>query len=346
MIAALLFALENELSTVKKKETVAMKYIFRFFPLFLFFCGCSVQEQNATNVWMKEEGKLKVLCTVGMLNEMLEEIGGEFVASIPLIKGDLDPHTYQLVKGDDEKLAVADCIFCNGLGLEHGASLREYISNSKKVFQIGNLIQQQNPEIIIFSEGSPDPHIWMDLHLWSRGIPFVVEILSEKDPLHAEAYQKNGEILRGKLQNAHLELQKEMSQVPEQKRYLVTSHDAFHYFARAYLASEEERENNSWQQRCAAPEGLAPESQLSTSDIRLILDHIKKYHIHVIFPELNVSRASIYKLLDAGREEGVELEIASEPLYGDSMGPPGSSGDTLIEMIEYNVRTIKKYFSQ
>jgi len=92
-----------------------------------------------------------------------------------------------------------------------------------------------------------------------------------------------------------------------------------------------------------APEGLAPESQLSVSDIKNILDHMKKYGIQVVFPETNVSQSSIKKLMDAGKEMGIPVTIASESLYGDAMGPPGSAGSKYSKMIEYDVNTIIKY---
>jgi manganese/zinc/iron transport system substrate-binding protein len=131
--------------------------------------------------------------------------------------------------------------------------------------------------------------------------------------------------------------------VPSNKRYLVTSHDAFNYFARAYLKDPEEKE---WHDRFQAPEGLAPESQLSVADIIAIIHHMKKYQIKVLFPESNVSRDSIRKIVDAGNENGMELKIATTPLYGDAMGKKGDDGDTYIKMILHNGKTISLYLGE
>lgn len=278
-----------------------------------------------------------------MIEDVVKNIGGDHVDAIVLVKGELDPHTYQLVKGDDEKLAFSQLIFFNGLGLEHGPSLREYLKISEKAIGVGDHIYKEFPDQILRYNGTIDPHIWMDMSMWMLIIDPIVEALSNKDPDHRNAYLSNGQKLFHQLRQKHWELKSVMGKVPDEKRYLVTSHDAFNYFARNYLATDEERKNGTWNQRFQAPEGLAPDSQLSTTDIRLIIEHMKKYDIETIFPESNVSQSSIRKLLDAGREEGLKLNIASDYLYGDAMGGPGSDGDTYSKMIEHNVRTIAKF---
>jgi len=98
----------------------------------------------------------------------------------------------------------------------------------------------------------------------------------------------------------------------------VTSHDAFHYFTRAYLCDNffDEHERK---ERFMAPEGLSPEMQLSFYDIKRVVDHLEKHKIRVIFPESNVSRASIDKIVQVTAERGFALKIADDPLYGDSM---------------------------
>lgn len=296
--------------------------------------------------WTPGEKRTKVLVTIAMIEDLVRTIGGDTVAPLTLVKGELDPHSYQLVKGDDEKIAMADLVICSGLGLEHGPSLRESLAKNSKTICLGDLIQETDPNNIFYIQNTPDPHIWMDISLWAKGVPFIVEALSKINPEQAALYKQRGEALVKNMLEEHRKLQEKMQTIPAEKRYLVTSHDAFNYFTRAYLATDKERAENSWSERFAAPEGLAPESQLSSSDIRLILNHIKTYKVNVIFPESNVSKASINKLLDAGNEEGLHLTIASDALYGDAMGPPGSPGDTYLKMIRHNVDTIWQYFDR
>ncbi|MBA3603162.1 MAG: zinc ABC transporter substrate-binding protein [Parachlamydiaceae bacterium] len=317
-----------------------MKAIILFVSLFITLSGCSTQEEGLRK-W-KDENRLKVLSTIAMIDDLVKDVGGDHISPMTLVRGELDPHSYQLVKGDDEKIGMADLIFCNGLGLEHGASLRESLARNPKAVCLGDLIRKSDPKLILFEQNTPDPHIWMDISVWAKSVPFIVEALSEKDPIHAADYKENGKRLTQKLMNEHTRLRNEMQCVPEEKRYLVTSHDAFNYFARAYLTTDAEKDEGKGHERFAAPEGLSPESQLSTSDIRYILNHIKLYNIKIIFPESNVSQASIRKLINAGNEEKLQLTIAKEPLYGDAMGPPGSEGDSYLKMIQHNVETFKK----
>jgi manganese/zinc/iron transport system substrate-binding protein len=317
-----------------------------FLLLMIFMCGCSdshQQRHSDTQRWMQSRDKIKVLSTTAMIHDLVKQVGGEYIDSLILIQNGLDPHSYQLVKGDDEKLGMAQIVFYNGLGLEHGPSLQQYLHNHPKAVALGDFIYTQNSSQIIYVEQQKDPHIWMDISLWSLTIPLIVRTLSEEDPAHATEYQENGHKLLEIMTNTHQEIKKIMSQVPASKRYLVTSHDAFNYFARAYLSEEGEIETNTWEKRFAAPEGLAPESQLSVVNIKEIIAHLKKYQIQLIFPESNVNRDSIKKIVQASKEQGIDVAIACCPLYGDAMGLPGTEGDTYLKMITYNAHTLAEH---
>lgn len=318
--------------------------IFRLAIFLLLLTACSSNDLSISlsqmQRWREPNGRVKVLTTIAMIDDIVRQVGNDFVDSLVLIKGELDPHSYQLVKGDDEKLLFADLIFYNGLGLEHGPSLQQHLHSNPKAIPLGNRLQTALPQHILHYNGQLDPHIWMDISLWLEIIPFIVEALSDKDPLHAENYRSRGSALRSQMLAAHDKIKTEMAAIPENKRYLVTSHDAFNYFTRAYLATDEERRQGDWQKRFAAPEGLAPESQLSTTDIQLIINHLRKYNVHVLFPESNVSKDSIKKIFSAGSEKGLELRISPVPLYGDAMGHPGSDSDTYLKMIQHNASVI------
>lgn len=325
-----------------------MKQFLHLMTICLLIClaGCSCNERTshveALRQWMTPNGKLKVLSTTAMINDLVQEVGGENVDGSTLIIGELDPHSYQLVKGDDEKLIFADLIFFNGLGLEHGPSLQSFLLQQSKAIALGDKIQSAEPSIIISYKGQLDPHIWMDVSLWAKSVNYIVEALSEKDPAHAETYRLNGRKLVQKMMEEHESIREELQVIPSMKRYLVTSHDAFNYFTRAYLAGAGENKE-AWQERFAAPEGLAPDSQLSTTNIQEIITHLKKYHIRVIFPESNISRDSIRKIVQAAKETGLDVRIATIPLYADAMGKKGSDGDTYLKMIKHNAKTIASY---
>ena len=320
-------------------------YLILFIGVIALLFGCSSLKEQSQNVqeWMAPNGKIKVLSTIAMIDDLVKQIGGEHVDTLTLIKGELDPHSYQLVKGDDEKLALADIIFYNGLGLEHGPSLQHYLQQQSKAIPVGNRIMADYPFQILNYNGQLDPHIWMDISLWAKAIPVIVQILSQKDPEHKTYYAANGEKLKIEMFREHSETRRIMLEIPEKKRYLVTSHDAFNYFTRAYLATDEELEQNAWQKRFAAPEGLAPESQLSATDIQKIIDHLSRYNILVLFPESNVSKDSIRKIVQAAKEKGLKVQIATTYLYADAMGHPGSDGDSYLKMMHHNAIAIAQY---
>lgn len=315
--------------------------------LILLFCAlvvaCGGDSQNNLKTFMTSNGKLKILSTTAMINDIVQRVAKDRVDTIVLIAGNLDPHSYQLVKGDDEKLSYADLIFANGLGLEHGASLQSFLGSSSKTIFLGNLVQKKFPDSILYVKGQIDPHLWMDLSLFSETIPFIVAALSEKDPSHAKEYQERGEAFLKELKALHEVIKGELHQIPKERRYLVTSHDAFNYFARSYLAEEDELKEGSWRERFDAPEGLAPDNQLSSADIQHIVQHLLKHQIKVIFPESNVSQDSIKKIQNATSSFGLEVSIAKDPLYGDAMGAPGSDGDSYPKMLHHNGKIILKY---
>lgn len=324
-----------------------MKNLLIISLLSLLVCSCSQSQQESCtrsgelSRWMNKNGKVKVLCTTAMIADIASEVGGDQADVIALITGGLNPHAYQLVKGDDEKLHFADIIFSNGLELEHGPSLKHALATNKKAIPLGDKIRENYPNEILIVDGQPDPHIWMDISLFAKIISPIVEQLQAQDPAHASLYAERGKKVYQKLMEGHARVLAKLQEVPPEKRYLVSSHDAFHYFARAYLALPEELAEGTWRARCDAPEGLAPESLLSTQHIQKIIDHLTTYQIGVIFPESNLNQDSIKKILIAAQEKGLKVRIAKETLYGDAMGCKGSEGDTYLKMIEHNARVIR-----
>jgi len=269
-----------------------------------------------------------------MIDDLVGQIGGDRIDHIPLITGEIDPHSYELVKGDDEKISHAQIVIANGLNLEHGASWRYQLKHHRHVVFLGEEIKKKVPERILTVGKETDPHVWMDISLWAEGIDSIVDALSKEDPANQSTYQKNGELLREKMLAVHQNIKHQMSEVPADKRYLVTSHDAFNYFTRAYLA-----QGSDWKQRCIAPEGLAPEGQLSSCDIQRVIDYLCCYLVEVVFPESNVSRDALKKITSACRRP---VRISKIPLYGDAMGPQGSAAENYLGMMEHNAKVLKE----
>lgn len=287
-----------------------MKRVLLLMFLFLGFFSCSQKQELKEGLSSRKQ----VLSTIGMIEDLVREIGGEKIESHKLILGEIDPHSYEMVKGDDEKLGEADLIFYNGLGLEHGASLSFYLKNSSRAHSLGDLVKEKVPEKILYKEGVVDPHIWMDLSLWAELPPLIAERLSKIDPENEKFYQERALLLQKKIWEKHKEIFSLLQKIPEERRYLVTSHDAFHYFAKAYLSSQEKEPL-----RVEAPEGLAPDGAISSLDIKRIVSFVEEKKVQAIFAETNVSRASLEKIVEDSKKRGVQVEIAKKPLYGDCM---------------------------
>jgi len=333
---------------MKRKKYLFSKAFLLLAALPVFFLGsCSNTQSRSreSEEWVKGDGRIKVLSTTGMISDIVKMVGRDKVDVFSLISEELDPHTYQLVKGDSEKFEFAGVIFYNGLELEHGPSLKNALENSSKSYSIGGWIQKSDPAKILYVNGQVDPHIWMDVSLWIKGIPFVAKTLSDIDPENKEFYEKNGKEVYLQLKKLDTEVFSLLQAIPEQKRYLVTSHDAFQYFTRRYLATDEEKKEKSWQHRFQAPEGLAPDSQVSPIDIYHIVDHLQKHQIQVIFPEANVNPSSLRKIQESAKSKGLFVQISACPLFSDSLGKRGGIGDTYRKMIWHNASEIAAYLS-
>lgn len=328
---------------IKKKVKRISSFLSMGCLVCLFFLSCCSKKglsSNVYNQWMQPSNKIKVLSTIAMIDDVVRQIGQEKILHMPLISGQIDPHSYEMVKGDDEKLSMATVVFYNGLGLEHGASVTNHLLNHKNAISVGDLVAQMVPEEMIYIDRTIDPHIWMDISLWSLIIDPIVQELSRLDPESAEFYQNNGKNLLEVMQRMDKKIYHAMHEIPSYQRYLVTSHDAFNYFARAYLADSEELDQKIWQNRVSAPEGLAPDGQLSSSDIQNIVNFLLENRIQTVFPESSVNRDALNKIIHDCQKKGLKVHMASSPLYSDSMGGKDSEASNYLGMLWYNANTI------
>jgi manganese/zinc/iron transport system substrate-binding protein len=321
----------------------ATTFILLFAVGAIFFAGCKTGENRTPSaVWMQNNGKLKILCITAMCQDLVESIAGDAADCLTLIKGESDPHSYQLVKGDDEKFARADIIFSSGLGLEHGPSLRALLHKNPKAFSLGDFLALHYPEEVIFVDNTPDPHIWMDVALWSKSIPFIARVLAERAPGKEQQIGLRASSLQGKLQEVEAKIQQAFAKLRESQKYLITTHSSCNYFARAYLSTPKEQKDGSWRKRCTAPEGLSPESQLSTADIQRLLLYIEEHDVRVAFIESNVNYDSLKKVSEIMKKKAKPFYICTEPLYTDAMGSKESGAGSYSSMMLYDALVISK----
>jgi manganese/zinc/iron transport system substrate-binding protein len=314
-----------------------MRYLkFLWIAPFIFLLSFrSLPDKNTPlQKWMEPDSKkLHILVTTRMCASLVEEVGGDRVHVWTLIDEDLDPHSYQLVKGDAEKFRRADLIVANGLHLEHGRSLQNLLEEKEALF-LGDKIFSLSPELFLPMDNGIDPHFWMDVSLFSRSVPYIVEALQKKDPLHSQEYALRGGQLLLQLDLLDHKIRVLMSKIPLEKRYLVTSHDAFQYFARRYLVKN--GAEGDYLDHFLAPEGVSPDGQIGALDIQKIIRHVVKNRVPVVFAESNISKDSLNKIIEACRSQGVELRLSRSDLYADSMGE-----ESYIKMMEHNARVIQ-----
>ncbi len=278
----------------------------------------------------EQEGKkIQVAATLGMVADLVKSVGGDRVVVDQLMGPGVDPHLYKPTSSDSIRLGKADVIFYSGLMLEGrmGDLFAKMARGDKKVYPITESV----PENLLLEpeefEGHYDPHLWLDVSLWAATIPTIVKGLSDVDPAGTSVYEQNGATLTKKMEALHTWCQQKAAELPENKRILITSHDAFNYFGRAYGF------------KVVALQGVSTVSEAGLSDIASLVDFIKKQEVKAIFVETSVNPAAIQRVAkDAGVSIGGEL-------FSDAMGHPGQMHEgfdtgTYEGMVRYNLNTI------
>lgn len=272
---------------------------------------------------------VKVVVTTGMLADVVRQIGGDRVEVGQLMGPGVDPHLYKPTAEDAATLGRADVVFFNGLLLEGRMAelFAQLGASGRKVYAAADSIPKDRllepPEF----KGHFDPHIWLDVALWAQTIPTLVHGLSEADPAGKAVFEENGAALTAKLAALDAWCKEIAATLPEERRVLVTSHDAYNYFGRAYGF------------KVIGLQGVSTVSEASLADMASLVDFIKKQGVKAIFVENSVNPAAISRVAeDAGVQVGGEL-------FSDAMGRPGSLRNsfdtgTYDGMIRANLSTI------
>ncbi|TWT35521.1 Periplasmic zinc-binding protein TroA precursor [Posidoniimonas corsicana] len=297
--------------------------------VFFVAVGCTNSEPEP------DDGRPLVVATTGPVGELVRNIAGDHARVEVLMGPGVDPHLYRELPADTEKLGRADVIFYNGLHLEGrmGDTLAK-LGRKKPVYAVTEVLERDHADQLLTPPdfaGHADPHVWHDVGLWAECIPLVVEKLSEADPDNADAYRAAGDKYAKQLTDLDAECRERIAQIPSDRRVLVTAHDAFAYFSKAYGLE------------AVGLKGVSTEDEVDLKHMQEVIDLVVHRRIPCVFVESAVAPQIMQALAEPCRDAGHDVYVPSSEehqLYADALGKPGSKAESYTGMIRANVDTI------
>lgn len=301
--------------------------------LSLAFSGCERQSFGSSaeaNVEL-DDAPYHIVCTVGMITDVVRNLAGERASVEGLIGEGVDPHLYKPTRADIVKLSRADVVFYNGLLLEGKMTdvLVRVAGTGKPVRAVTEQILESGGYLMNKEDAAEytDPHVWMDVQGWIQAVPVIAQTLSSFDPEGAEFYEANAVTYAAELMQLDAYVREAIETIPENQRVLITAHDAFQYLGRAYGI------------QVKGIQGLSTESEAGVRDLENLVDFIVANAIPAVFVESSVADKNVRALVEGAQARGHQLIIGGE-LFSDAMGSPGSYEGTYIGMIDHNVTTL------
>ena len=281
---------------------------------------------NDENSLTAEDERPFVVTTTNLVRDAVENVGGDDIRTLSIMGPGVDPHVYRATPRDFRNMEDADLVLYNGLFLE--GRLSEILGRKGKK---SRAVAESIPEDMLIDAsaygGAYDPHVWFDVSLWQLVIEDVTKVLSELDPDNAEAFTERANQYKQELDELHMYALQRIQSIPEQRRVLITAHDAFQYFSKAYGID------------VRGLQGLSTATEFGIQDVSSMVTLIIKREIPAIFVESSVSTRSIESVIAGVRERGYEVQMGGS-LYSDSMGARGTPEGTYTGMFRHNVETI------
>lgn len=278
--------------------------------------------------------KLRIAVTTTVAGDLVKRIGGDRVDVKVIMGPGVDPHTFKPAPGDIAELRRAQLVFYNGLHLE-GKMVEMFESALKeKAVAVAEAVPKER--LLSWQEGQGgayDPHVWFDVQLWTIAAGKVQATLSAADPDGAEVYGQRLAELSANFKQLDAYCRQQLAKVPKERRVVVTSHDAYSYFGKAYDVE------------VRGLQGISTETEAGIQAINSAVDFIMARKIPALFVESSVSHKTIERVQADCKGRGFEVAIGGE-LYSDAMGQPGEHPGydvhTYEGMVRYNVDTIVK----
>jgi manganese/zinc/iron transport system substrate-binding protein len=291
--------------------------------------GCGSDDRGDASASTVSERKVRVTATTNFITDTVRQIGGDRVEVTGLMGPGVDPHLYKASASDVGTLRRADVIVYGGLQLEGKmADLLEQLEERQTTVAITRDIPRDRlllpPDDVAEQY---DPHVWFDVTNWMIAARTTAAVLKEKDPEHAEVYDRNLARYLTELEELDASVKERIAEIPERRRVLVTSHDAFEYFGRRYGIEVE------------AIQGISTAAEATTADVQRVARLIAERDVKAAFIESSVPRQTIDAVLAAARRQGGDARIGGE-LFTDAAGEEGSPEGTYVGMIRANVDRI------
>ncbi len=269
--------------------------------------------------------KLKAVATFSILADFVRNVGGDRVAVTALVGPNSDAHVYQPSPSDAKMLVDARVVFANGLGFEGWIArlIKASGTNAPMVIATKGVKPRKAAGDHGHSHGDDaDPHAWQSVENARLYVANIRDALTAADPAGKSAYEANAKAYLAKLDALDAEVKAEVAKIPADRRKIITTHDAFGYFAAAYGVA------------FIAPQGVSTESEVSARDVAKIITQIRKQKIPAVFLE-NVTDDRLLKRI--GAESGARI---GGTLYSDALTDEKGPAPTYIDMMRHNVRQL------
>ncbi len=278
---------------------------------------------------------MTIFCTTGQVADAIRNLVGDSAKVVGIMGPGVDPHRYQALPADMLALKQADMVFYNGLHLEGRMTdtLESFAAKKPVVAMAEILVERQDKRLRQPSEfeGFYDPHVWHDVMLWADCVDHAAERLAAFDPANAESYRERAQAYRERLVELDSTCREQIASIPEDRRVLVTTHDAFGYFSVAYGLE------------AIGLKGISTEDEADFQHIDEVRDLIVSRKVPAVFVESSTPPALMRQLVELCGKAGHKLHVgltAEDELYADALGPPDSGADTYEGMIRANVDRI------
>jgi ABC-type Zn uptake system ZnuABC Zn-binding protein ZnuA len=281
--------------------------------------GCSTN-QPAGSANQTQGRTLRVVATTTQVADFAANVGGDRVKVTSLFKPNVDPHDYEPSPADIDTIARADLVIENGAGLE--SWLHDTVTSSG---YDGPVVDTSQGVRLRMVGGQPDPHIWQNPRNAMVMVANIEHALAATDPADAGVFRANLAAYTKQLQTLDAEVQRQIDSLANKK--LVTNHDAFGYYIDRY----------GLQFVGSVIPSFDTSAELSGRDIRDLVTKIKATGVRAVFSETSLPPRTAETI---AREAGVKVVEGEDALYGDSLGPAGSDGDTYLKMVRHNTATI------